>query len=223
MSEGDAGDGLSRLVDLFESRLIPALERIAAALEDAPRASGNPASGSMSRSAVHASVEFLRRQWQAAREIGDADRILELHDTLSARISQEEREGLDREVVGDLMVLIQKRLRVTPISPDLPLLAASVAERFAGTAEGASLRRALPTLRRSVGLCPRCARPYRGIADACPECLVEQARLTPQVLLMTRDDDSTETAAPPTEEVEPGESAESPFVDPTVDASVDSA
>jgi predicted amidophosphoribosyltransferase len=39
------------------------------------------------------------------------------------------------------------------------------------TPEGASLRASLPTLRRAAGLCARCARPYKGIADACPACL----------------------------------------------------
>ena len=37
--------------------------------------------------------------------------------------------------------------------------------------QGASVRAALPTLRRSVGLCPRCAQPYTGVAEACPRCL----------------------------------------------------
>jgi predicted amidophosphoribosyltransferase len=46
-----------------------------------------------------------------------------------------------------------------------------VADAFDSTPEGASLRAALPTLRRSVGLCARCGRPYNGIADACPACL----------------------------------------------------
>ena len=50
-------------------------------------------------------------------------------------------------------------------------LAARFAENFAATVEGASVRASLPTLRRSVGLCPRCAQPYIGVADACPNCL----------------------------------------------------
>jgi hypothetical protein len=42
---------------------------------------------------------------------------------------------------------------------------------FCHTVEGASLRASLPTLRRSAGLCPRCAQPYTGLANACPQCL----------------------------------------------------
>ena len=197
MTVGEPNDGLSRLVDLIESRLAPALERIAAALERGADPGevrgesflgGAEATGS-TRAAPFGrelSVESLRGHLRAAREVGDPDRILEIRDELAARLPEADRADLDREVVGGLMGLIQRRLRIKPITPDLPLLAASVAERFGATAEGASLRRALPTLRRSVGLCPRCARPYRGIADACPECLLEAAAREPQVLPMTR-------------------------------------
>ena len=73
------------------------------------------------------------------------------------------------------MALIQKRLRAGTIRIDVVELAAKVAERFDHTSEGASLRAALPTLRRSAGLCARCGKPYTGIADACPVCLTTQS------------------------------------------------
>ena len=66
------------------------------------------------------------------------------------------------------MALIQKRMRQGAMTTDIALLATRVAAAFDATPEGASLRAALPTLRRSVGLCARCGQPYTGIADACP-------------------------------------------------------
>ncbi|MHB1561909.1 MAG: hypothetical protein ACYC61_31045, partial [Isosphaeraceae bacterium] len=67
--------------------------------------------------------------------------------------------------------LIHRRLRVGRIQPEVVGLAARAAEVFGATVEGASLRASLPVLRRSVGLCPRCARPYVGTEAACPQCL----------------------------------------------------
>jgi predicted amidophosphoribosyltransferase len=65
------------------------------------------------------------------------------------------------------------------VQGDVAELAARAAESFGDTPEGASLRASLPTLRRSAGLCPRCAQPYAGIDEACPQCL---AGLVPQAL-----------------------------------------
>jgi predicted amidophosphoribosyltransferase len=67
--------------------------------------------------------------------------------------------------------MIPDRSRLWIIQVDVATLAGRVAEDFAHTTEGASLRASLPTLRRSAGLCPRCAQPYTGIADACRDCL----------------------------------------------------
>jgi hypothetical protein len=59
------------------------------------------------------------------------------------------------------------------------VLAAQVSEIFGATPDGASVRAALPTLRRSVGLCPRCAQPYVGSAAACPRCLSRGSHVEP--------------------------------------------
>ncbi len=79
------------------------------------------------------------------------------------------------------MTLIQKRLRTGTIRPDVVVLAARVAESFGGTTEGASLRASLPTLRRSAGLCPKCAEPYTGVGDACPKCLAASTAPSPEL------------------------------------------
>ncbi len=91
------------------------------------------------------------------------------------------------------MKLIQRRLRSIPVGSDLAALATQVATRFGGTPEGASLRAALPTLRRSAGLCPRCSEPYLGVDDACPKCLAEAGQTaapTPTLTFVTDDLDA---------------------------------
>ena len=117
------------------------------------------------------SAEALRGQFLAAQSANDAGRVLDLRDELAGLLDGPALAELDRQAIGWLMALIGRRLRIVPMPADVPELAARVAERFAATAEGASLLKALPTLRRSAGLCPRCGRPYRGLADACPACL----------------------------------------------------
>ena len=86
------------------------------------------------------------------------------------RSDQEQRAALDRDLARWFLTLIHRRLRTGKVQADVVQLAARFAETFAATVEGASVRASLPTLRRSVGLCPRCAQPYTGVADACPNC-----------------------------------------------------
>ena len=79
-----------------------------------------------------------------------------------------ERPSFDRELAGWFLSLIHRRLRTGTIQVDVVNLATRFSESFAATAEGASVRAALPTLRRSAGLCPRCGQPYLGVAEASP-------------------------------------------------------
>ncbi|WP_406693585.1 hypothetical protein V5E97_21340 [Singulisphaera sp. Ch08] len=116
----------------------------------------------------------LHAKLDAAREANDPDRVLDLRDGLRPLLEDEALRTLDQDLIRWLMVVIQKRLRGGTIRVDMVELATKVAERFDHTTEGASLHAALPTLRRSAGLCARCAKPYTGIADACSECLTPQ-------------------------------------------------
>lgn len=108
---------------------------------------------------------------EAARRVNDPASVLELYRTVAAWLEAERRGELERELAAWFRELIFRRLRAGRIQPDVVDLATQVAETFAATVEGASLRASLPTLRRSVGLCPRCAQPYTGAAAACPRCL----------------------------------------------------
>jgi hypothetical protein len=110
-------------------------------------------------------------QLQAARQVNDPARVLELYQVVVASLDSPTRGDLERDLARWFLALIQRRLRIGKIQADVVVLATQVAETFATTVEGASLRASLPTLRRSVGLCPRCASPYTGLGEACPKCL----------------------------------------------------
>ncbi len=116
-------------------------------------------------------VDDLRDRIEAARGANDPEGVMVLRDELARILDGEPLKDLDRGLVKWLMGLIQRRLRTGTVRPDVAELAARVADRFGGTTEGASLRAALPTLRRSAGLCPKCGEPYAGLGDACPRCL----------------------------------------------------
>ena len=110
-------------------------------------------------------------QLGAAQAVSDADRVLEIYQSIAPSLDQERRAALDPEVARWFLGLIHRRLRTGKVQAEVVALAARFADHFSATVEGASVRASLPTLRRSVGLCPRCAEPYVGVADACPNCL----------------------------------------------------
>ena len=136
-------------------------------------------------------IANLTDRMNAARLANDADGALGAHDELIKILQGDDRKEVDRSMVAWLMKLIQRRLRSIPVGTDVATLAAVVADRFGGTPEGASLRAALPTLRRSAGLCPRCSEPYLGVDDACPKCLAASGQTaTPApTLTFVSDDD----------------------------------
>jgi len=110
-------------------------------------------------------------QLEAARQVNDPARVLELYQAVGPALEIDQRAALERDLARWFLSLIHRRLRTGKIQPEVVILATQVAETFGTTVEGASMRAALPTLRRSVGLCPRCAQPYTGVAEACPQCL----------------------------------------------------
>ena len=135
-----------------------------------------------------AAIEDRRARLDAARGAGDPDASIVLRDELAPLLDPAAREALDSDLLKWLMSLLMKRLRAGTVKPDVAALAARVAGSFAHRPEGASLRASLPTLRRSAGLCARCAQPYVGVEDACPECLLA----SPKIAVLP------ETPTPPT-------------------------
>ncbi|MGA9925131.1 MAG: hypothetical protein WBQ29_17160, partial [Isosphaeraceae bacterium] len=112
-------------------------------------------------------------QLNAARQVNDPDRVLEIHQSLLPLLDAETRVSLEADLSQWFLRLIHNRLRTGKIQTDLAVLAGRIADAFSHTVEGASLRASLPTLRRSAGLCSRCGQPYNGLANACPACLAQ--------------------------------------------------
>ncbi len=138
----------------------------------------------LTRSRDRAVAEW-RERIDAARLANDAEGALNARDELAKILDGPDLKEVDRSMVAWLMKLIQRRLRTVPVGSDLAALATLVADRFGGTPEGASLRAALPTLRRSAGLCPRCSEAYLGVDDACPKCLAAAGQAATPALTLT--------------------------------------
>jgi hypothetical protein len=147
------------------------LERIARATETQSEAASSERSPESLPARPVNEMEQLVSELKAARAVNDAARVLELFGTISPALAPEPLELLQSEVAEWFLPLLYRRLRTGKIQLEVVELAGRFAESFATTAQGASVRAALPTLRRSAGLCPRCAQPYIGSAQACPECL----------------------------------------------------
>lgn len=111
------------------------------------------------------------KRLELAKGFRDLSTALAVRDELSLLVSQDELMSLDAQMIEWIMIELQKKLRAVPIGEDLIGLIQLVVDRYAATSQGASLKAALPTLRRSVGLCASCNKPYRGAEAACPECL----------------------------------------------------
>jgi hypothetical protein len=144
-------------------------------------------------------INDLRERIEAARLANDPEGVIGFRDDLARVLVGEAIKEVDRPLVKWLMALIQRRLRTGTVRPDVVALAARIGESFGGTTEGASLRASLPTLRRSAGLCPRCAEPYAGVGDACPKCLAASTAPTPAEI--PPDDPSGSEAEDPDSEV----------------------
>jgi hypothetical protein len=113
----------------------------------------------------------LKARIEAARAAPDPSAVVEHFAALAPLLVEAERVALERQLLPWLLATLMRRMRSGTVAADVARLAEDIAAAFPATAEGASLRASLPTLRRSAGLCARCGRPYAGLEDACPECL----------------------------------------------------
>ncbi|MFO0959056.1 MAG: hypothetical protein U0800_16785 [Isosphaeraceae bacterium] len=123
------------------------------------------------KAARDARSNALRAELQAAQEVQDAYRVIDLRDELLTHLPEHEHAGLNRDLASWLLHLVQRRCLTGKVAADVVDLAERVSQVFSTTREGASLRASLPTLRRCAGLCPRCSQPYNGEESACPRCL----------------------------------------------------
>jgi hypothetical protein len=173
--QGTASDpyaaAIARISEAMEQgQWAKARTRVAALLSDFP---GLDRGQELAEEVAHgqeAAIQSASARLAAARAVNDPNQVVAIRDELAALLPAEARSQLDRDVVQWLMAILQRRMRAGTVRPDVAELAAKMADRFGETKEGASLRAALPTLRRSAGLCARCGLPYPGIANTCPRC-----------------------------------------------------
>lgn len=123
-------------------------------------------------SAREARAATLRAKIAAAREARDPIQVLDHREDLARLLGPAPAQPEDRALAKWLVQQVQHRLQQGIVNAETATLAARIAEGFGEFPEGASMRAALPTLRRSAKLCARCGKPYEGIEDACPECLI---------------------------------------------------
>lgn len=152
-------------------------ELLAAFVEAEPRAPEAAAIAEELAKARGIAIVDRRKKLDASRSANDADAVLTFRDELAGMLAPGDLEALDRDVLRWIMGLLMKRMRTGTVRADVAGLASRVAGSFGHRPEGASLRASLPTLRRSAGLCPRCAEPYEGVEDACPKCLAGAPRI----------------------------------------------
>ncbi len=164
---------------LADGQLGQAERLVEAVVRDDPGAPEATALAGELAEARRAIVDGLRARLDAARDAGDPERVIECRDALTQHLRGDPLKDLDRRTVRWLVDLIRKRSRAGMDRVAIVSLAARVADSFGDTPEGAALLAALPGLRRDAGLCPRCARPFAGAADACPRCLANGARTAP--------------------------------------------
>jgi hypothetical protein len=153
-------------------RAVRLLERIAVGIEQGAlsMAVRQPAESAQAPPAA-TGLEDRMAELKAARDVNDPTRVLELYHAVASTLEAEPRQRLQSEIAAWFLTVIYRRLRTGKIQVEVVDLAARFAESFAATTQGASVLAALPMLRRSAGLCPRCAQPYIGTGQACPQCL----------------------------------------------------
>jgi hypothetical protein len=152
------------------------LETFEAAYPGDPKSSSLRAALDQARRSV---LEQRTAELAAAREVNDPARVIELYRLVAPELDREARGELQAGVARWFLTLIYRRLRTGKIQVEVVDLATQFAESFAATTVGASVLAALPMMRRSAGLCPRCAQPYTGVEQACPECLRPTGKVAP--------------------------------------------
>ena len=164
----DGAEAAVRTNHAIEATLAPTLARAAAALERLADASSHPPTLPRTKPP---DADALLARIDAARRADDPETVIACRDALTQHLRGDALVDLDRRVVRWLSSWINRKVRDDAVDAHVAALAERVADGFGDAPEAAALLAALPDLRRRAGLCPACARPYRGRAGACPDCL----------------------------------------------------
>jgi hypothetical protein len=178
LNAGSGADPLAPEVDavrraISEGRWTRAERLLDAFARDHPQARQIAALTAALSAARGAEADALRAKLDAALADDDAGTAITCRDALTRHLGGPELADLDRRVVRWISRWVRLRAR-GEVSADVASVAALAADRFGDTDEGRALLAAVPTLRRKAGLCPKCARPYRGPGETCPDCAADQ-------------------------------------------------
>ena len=120
-------------------------------------------------------VQSLREQLDTAERAADGETMLNTRDRLSGYLNGTELYQVDRRVAHWMATHLREAL-AGGRAREVIHLAERVVDAFGDTTnEGAQVRTALPTLRRSAGLCPDCGQPYDVSLVRCPACEAKRA------------------------------------------------
>jgi hypothetical protein len=169
----DQAESTAHATFLLETRIVPALFRAVDALECM-------AEGECSSRGEPAVAVELRAQLDEAIAAEDAERAISCRDALTLHLRGNSLKNLDRRVVSWLSNYIHARIGSGAVTPSVAALTERAADSFGDTPAGAILKATLPDLRRRAGLCPTCARPYRGNGESCRDCRASQAGAGPR-------------------------------------------
>jgi len=121
-------------------------------------------------------VQGLRELLDEAVRANDAEAILNSRDRLSGYLAGSEFEQLDRRVARVVASYLREALAEGKAREIVHLAERVVDVLGDSTSEGAQVRAALPTLRRSAGLCPECGEPYDVSLVRCATCESKRAK-----------------------------------------------
>lgn len=149
---------------------------LAGLLRDHPGWSGAATLAAEVAAGRDAEVADLRAGLDRAIATENPGRAVACRDALTAYLRGKELHDLDLSTARWVVEIVKRRAGEGSVTPKLVAAVARASESFGDTAEGASLLKSLPELRRRAGLCPDCGGPSHGSSGDCPEATVPARR-----------------------------------------------
>jgi hypothetical protein len=166
----DNAEASWRTGDLIEQHLVPAMGRIALALEER-----DPSTPNQSAPAADMGIKGLKADLASARSSGRPVRVFELRDALTQHLRGESLHALDCDLAIWLLNVVERRVQAGTVDVEVAGWVSRALDSLGEMPEAAPLRVALPALRRSAGLCQKCGRRVRGPEPLCVDCRTKVA------------------------------------------------
>lgn len=168
----DGAEASWRTVDLMEMHVIPSLGRIASRLESSEpsRSSASPGAAATKAGPPASKIDALTDELEAAREAGDVVAALGFRDALTEHIRGDALHALDRDLAAWITSRVERRAREKTADWEVAGWVARALDSLGDMPETASMRAALPVLRRRAGLCTICGQAVAGGRAVCGRC-----------------------------------------------------